>query len=83
MTLEEEFNKAVDHTKMLSQRPSNEVLLKLYALYKQATKGDNKGEKPAEFDIKAIAKFNAWNSLKGKSSEAAMQEYIDLVHSLE
>jgi len=83
MTLEEEFNIAIDHTKTLNQRPSNEVLLKLYALYKQATIGDNQGEKPVSFDIKALAKFNAWESLKGKSREASMKEYIDLVHSLD
>jgi acyl-CoA-binding protein len=83
MTLEDEFNKAIDLTKTFNQRPSNEVLLKLYALYKQATMGDNPGEKPAVFDIKALAKFNAWESLKGKSREESMREYIELVHSLD
>jgi acyl-CoA-binding protein len=83
MNLEEEFNKAVNHTKALSQRPSNQVLLKLYALYKQATMGDNQAQKPVELDIKALAKFNAWEALKGKSRETSMQEYIDLVRSLD
>jgi len=83
MNLEEEFNNAVERTKLLSQRPPNDILLKLYALFKQATSGDIQSEKPAGFDFKAMAKHNAWETEKGKSSEVCMQEYIDLVNSLD
>lgn len=83
MSLTEEFKKAVDRSKTdIKEKPSNEHLLKLYALYKQADEGDVTGEKPGGFDFKAIAKYNAWEDIKGKSTEEAMQEYIDLVNKL-
>jgi diazepam-binding inhibitor (GABA receptor modulating acyl-CoA-binding protein) len=80
--LQEEFEKAAALTKEFTQRPSNEELLELYALYKQATEGDVSGERPGGFEFKAIAKFDAWEVLKGKSKEQAMQEYINLVNNL-
>lgn len=78
----QEFEEAVKKSKDLPQRPSNEELLKLYALYKQATDGDNNEERPGGFDFKAIAKHNAWEEEKGKSKEDAMNEYITLVNNL-
>jgi acyl-CoA-binding protein len=54
----------------------------LYALYKQATEGDVTGDRPGGFDFKAIAKFDAWAELKGKSKEEAMKAYIDLMDKL-
>jgi acyl-CoA-binding protein len=57
-------------------------VLKLYALYKQATKGDATGEQPGGFDFVARAKFDAWSEVKGTSAEDAMRQYIDLVASL-
>ena len=81
--LKEEFEKAAAKTKEFTKRPSNVELLQLYALYKQATEGDVSGERPGGFDFKGIAKFDAWEELKGKSKEQAMQEYIDLVNNLQ
>jgi diazepam-binding inhibitor (GABA receptor modulating acyl-CoA-binding protein) len=77
------FESAVARSKEFTKRPSNEELLQLYALYKQATEGDVSGERPGGFDFKAIAKFDAWEELKGKSTAQAMQEYIHLVNTLE
>ena len=82
MSLEEKFKQAVEQSKELAQKPSNEVLLKIYALYKQATEGDVQGEKPGGFDFKAAAKYNAWESLKGKSPDEAMREYITFIEEL-
>ena len=83
MDLRSQFEAAVANSKTLSEKPSNEVLLKLYSLYKQATEGDNTAEPPANpFDFVAKAKYQAWEDLKGKSSEAAMEEYIQLVTQL-
>jgi diazepam-binding inhibitor (GABA receptor modulator, acyl-CoA-binding protein) len=81
--LQEEFDKAVAMTKEFTQRPTNEELLELYALFKQATEGDVSGERPGGFDFKAIAKFDSWEEQKGKSKEQAMQDYINLVNSLQ
>lgn len=78
-----EFEGAVARSKSLPQRPNNSELLLLYALYKQATEGDNNGERPGGFDFKAIAKHDAWVELKGKDQEEAKTEYIKLINDLE
>ena len=82
MELKEAFEQAIKQVDTLTNRPSNDVLLKAYALYKQATEGDNNNERPGGFDFKAIAKHNAWLEEKGKSSEEAMTAYIDLITGL-
>lgn len=83
MELIKQFEEAVAGSKMLSEKPSNEVLLQLYSLYKQATTGDINTDPPSNpFDFVNKAKHDAWASLKGKTKEAAMQEYVDLVNKL-
>lgn len=83
MELVKQFEEAVAGGKMLSEKPSNEVLLQIYSLYKQATTGDVNTEPPSNpFDFVNKAKHDAWLSLKGKTKDAAMQEYIDLVNKL-
>lgn len=82
MTLEEQFKKASADVNGLSERPSNEDLLALYAFYKQATEGDNQTERPGGFDFKAAAKYNAWEKLSGTSKDQAMEQYIALVDRL-
>lgn len=83
MEVTAQFEQAVVNSKTLAQKPDNETLLKLYSLYKQSTDGDVSGEAPSNpFDFVAKAKYNAWEEQKGKSKEAAMQEYIDLVTKL-
>lgn len=82
MELKENFDAAVTRSRELTSRPSNDDLLKLYALFKQATEGDVTGERPGGFDFKAIAKYNAWEEIKGKSRDDAMKEYIALVDNL-
>ena len=78
----QQFESAVARAKEFTRRPSNEALLQLYALYKQATEGDVDGERPGGFDFKAIAKHDAWEEIKGKSKEAAITEYVALVDRL-
>jgi diazepam-binding inhibitor (GABA receptor modulating acyl-CoA-binding protein) len=82
MDLKSQFEEASVKSKSLPEQ-SNENLLSLYSLFKQATEGDVNIEKPSNmFDFKGIAKFNAWEALKGLSKEEAMQKYIDLVKQL-
>ena len=80
--MEEEFNQAVARSKELTTRPSNAELLQLYSLFKQATEGDITGERPGGFDFKGAAKYDAWEDLKGKSSQEAMQQYVKLINEL-
>lgn len=82
MALIDDFNAAVATSKELTKRPSNEELLELYGLYKQATEGDINEERPFGFDFKAIAKWQAWESKKGVAKEQAMQDYIKLMAQL-
>jgi diazepam-binding inhibitor (GABA receptor modulating acyl-CoA-binding protein) len=82
MATQQEFESAVSKSKEFTKRPSNEELLELYALYKQATEGDALNERPGGFDFKAIAKHDAWAELRGKSKEQAMSEYVSLVEKL-
>jgi acyl-CoA-binding protein len=84
MELTEQFEQAVATTKQLTERPSNETLLQLYSLYKQATEGDNAQEPPSNpFDFVARAKHDAWSGLRGKPSKECMQEYIAIVEKLQ
>lgn len=82
MTLEQQFLSAKEQILTLTEKPSNETMLKLYGLYKQGSKGDVDLEKPGVFDFVAKAKYNAWERLSGLSKSDAMQQYIDLVSSL-
>lgn len=83
MDLIAQFEQAVADSKALSDRPSNDTLLQLYSLYKQATEGDINIDPPANpFDFVSKAKFEAWAGLKGKTKEAAMQDYVQLVSKL-
>lgn len=66
----------------LENRPDNNTMLQLYALYKQASAGDPAGEPPSSFDFVRRAKFDAWSAIQGTTAEDAMQRYVDLVHSL-
>jgi acyl-CoA-binding protein len=80
--LKSTFEAAVANSKNLSERPDNMTLLKLYALYKQASAGDNSEKKPGFTDMVGRAKWDAWNNLKGTSNQDAMQQYVDLIESL-
>lgn len=83
MELVQQFEQAVSESKSLPDKPSNDVLLQLYSLYKQATEGDVHTDPPANpFDFVGKAKYEAWSGLKGKTKDQAMHEYIALVEKL-
>lgn len=83
MDIQKQFEEAVADSKTLSEKPSNDTLLKLYALYKQGTQGDVDSDPPGNpFDFVAKAKYEAWMAQKGKTKEAAMKDYVDLVQYL-
>ena len=80
--LKKQFEAAVANSKNLSERPDNTTMLKIYALYKQASVGDNTEKKPGFTDLVGRAKWDAWNGVKGVSAKDAMQQYVDLIESL-
>lgn len=80
--LQRRFEQAQLDVNSLAERPDNDTLLKLYALFKQATQGDAAGERPGAFDFVKRAKFDAWSGMRGTPEEDAMRQYIDLARSL-
>ena len=80
--LKAQFAQAVTDSKSLDEKPDNMTMLKLYALYKQASSGDADGKRPGFTDMVGRAKWDAWNGLKGKANDEAMTEYVGLVESL-
>lgn len=81
-TLNEQFEQAVADSKNLPERPDNMTMLKIYALYKQASVGDAEGKRPGFTDMVGRAKWDAWNELKGQSQDEAKQAYVDLIEDL-
>ncbi|XP_045440187.1 enoyl-CoA delta isomerase 2 isoform X2 [Pipistrellus kuhlii] len=79
---QDDFENAMNQVKLLKKDPGNEVKLKLYALYKQATEGPCNMPKPGVFDFINKAKWDAWNALGSLPKETARQNYVDLVSSL-
>jgi acyl-CoA-binding protein len=80
--LKTQFDQALEAVKKLSSRPSDDDMLNLYALYKQASVGDVSGDKPGMFDFVAKAKYEAWEELAGVSADDAMTRYIEKVKEL-
>ena len=80
--LRAQFEAAAQAAQNLPKRPDNETLLRIYALYKQATAGDAMGARPGFTDFVGRAKYDAWAKLRGTGTDQAMQEYIDLIASL-
>ena len=80
--LEIEFSRAAEEVHQLPERPSNEELLQLYALFKQASEGDIEGERPGLMDFKGRAKYDAWASVNGMDRHEAMRTYISVARRL-
>ncbi|KAG1929298.1 enoyl-CoA delta isomerase [Pimephales promelas] len=78
----EDFNRAKEKLGTLKEDPGNQVKLKIYALFKQATQGPCNTPKPGMLDFVNKAKWDAWKSLGSVSQEEARQQYVDLIESL-
>lgn len=83
MASEEEFKAASDRVQSLPRKPSNDDLLELYGLYKQATSGDVSGKRPGMLDMRGRAKYDAWAKRKGTGTEHARGAYVKVVERLE
>lgn len=81
--LQQQFDTAAADSRKLSERPDNDTLLKIYALYKQGSAGDaEEGSRPGFTDPIGQVKYDAWAKLKGLSREDAMRQYVALINSL-
>ncbi|KAG8571626.1 hypothetical protein GDO81_011724 [Engystomops pustulosus] len=79
---QQDFEKAQNDLKTLKKDPGNDVKLKLYALFKQATQGSCNAPKPGMLDFVNKAKWDAWNSLGSLSKDEAKKSYVELVNGL-
>ena len=77
--VQKQFESAAKKVLEAKKDPGNDLKLKLYANYKQATEGDVKGDKPGFTDFVNRAKYEAWAKLKGTSPDDAMAAYVKLV----
>ena len=77
-----EFERAAAAAKSLPERPDDQTMLRMYALYKQGSAGDVEGAKPGFFDFVGVAKYEAWEKLRGMTAEDAQQQYVELVRKL-
>lgn len=82
MAIKDDFEKAQADVKTLKEKPDNNTLLELYALYKQGSEGDATGRRPGIMDPVGRAKFDAWAGKKGTSNDDAMKGYVALVKKL-
>ena len=80
--LDTRFEQAAKDVHTLAERPDNDTLLRLYALYKQGAEGDVNGPKPGFFDFVGTAKYEAWAKLAGTAQDEAKRKYVDLVKKL-
>jgi len=80
--LKTQFDQAAEAVKGLATRPSNDDLLTLYGLYKQATVGDNETAQPWAVQLEARSKWDAWTKNKGTSKEDAMAAYVKFANAL-
>lgn len=75
------FQAAVDVIHSLpkngSYRPSYEVMLRFYGLYKQAVCGPCTVSRPGFWDPVGRYKWDAWNQLGDMNQETAMGAYVD------
>jgi acyl-CoA-binding protein len=76
------FEQAAAAVKSLQERPDDNTMLQLYALYKQGSAGDVQGNKPGFFDFVGVAKYEAWEKLQGTSQDEARTQYVELVRKL-
>ena len=81
--LASQFADAAEQVKQLPERPDNDALLKLYALYKQGSDGDVTGDRPGMMAFVERAKYDAWAELAGTPQDDAKEAYVDLVAELQ
>jgi diazepam-binding inhibitor (GABA receptor modulating acyl-CoA-binding protein) len=80
--LKKQFDDAAKAALKAKKDPGNDLKLKMYAHFKQATEGDVAGDKPGFTEFVARAKYEAWAKLKGMSGDDAMKAYIKLVERI-
>lgn len=82
LNLEQQFQDSTAFIKTKETLTSNEDLLVLYGLYKQATQGDCNIPQPWSTQVEARARWDAWYKNSGMNQHVAMEKYIEKVNEL-
>ncbi len=82
LSTEKRFKRASKRILSLDERPDDNMMLRLYSLYKQATEGDATGRLPIAKGMVAVAKWKAWKKLAGTTAEDAMASYCEIADVL-
>ncbi|KIM67635.1 hypothetical protein SCLCIDRAFT_1112939 [Scleroderma citrinum Foug A] len=81
LSLQEKFDKAVAFVQSLPKdgpiQTSQDDKLEFYKYFKQATIGDVNTTRPGLFDFVGKAKWDAWEAVKGESTENAQKKYVE------
>ncbi|OYX82780.1 MAG: phosphatidylserine decarboxylase [Flavobacteriales bacterium 32-34-25] len=81
--LDTRFNEAVEKAAKMTQASlPQDVQLRLYAFYKQATMGTVEIRQTSNFHLRDAFKTNAWMQISHISSDEAKENYIEIINSL-
>lgn len=81
--LDTRFQEAVEIASQMTQASlPQDVQLRLYAFYKQATFGTLNYNHSENFDLRNAFKTNAWIQISHLSIDEAKNEYIEIINSL-
>ena len=81
--LDTRFQEAVEiASKMTQASLPQDVQLRLYAFYKQATYGTLSYNHSESYDLRNAFKTNAWIQISHLSVDDAKEQYIEMINSL-
>lgn len=81
--LEVRFQEAVEiASKMTQSSLPQDVQLRLYAYYKQATSGTVDYRNSGNFDLRNAFKTNAWMQISHLSADEAKELYIEAINAI-
>jgi len=81
--LDTRFQEAVNvASKMTQASLPQDVQLRLYASYKQATLGTLGPRQTSTYHLRDAFKTNAWIQISHLSSDEAKEQYIEIINSL-
>lgn len=77
-----EFEEAFERASNMKEALPQDVMLRIYAYYKQATVGTIHANRMGSVDLRDAFKTNAWMQISHLSSDEAKRFYIETINSL-
>ncbi|MEL1244188.1 acyl-CoA-binding protein [Flavobacterium sp. DGU11] len=76
------FLEAYEKASNMQQALPQDVMLRIYAYYKQATSGEANQRYNQSFDLRNAFKMNAWMQVQHLTPDEAKQLYIETINSI-